>query len=102
MLASAEICPSKEHPEPRMFHHPDRLKSSYDAVIVGGGGHGLAAAYYLARDYACTTSPCWKEVTSAVAILDATPRLFAPTILRQKVYDLTMNQCGYGRIYRIF
>jgi sarcosine oxidase subunit beta len=42
---------SKEHPEPRMFHHPDRLKSSYDAVIVGGGGHGLAAAYYLARDY---------------------------------------------------
>lgn len=42
---------SKKHPEPRMFHHPDRLKSSYDAVIVGGGGHGLAAAYYLARDH---------------------------------------------------
>ena len=42
---------SKEHPEPRMFHHPDHLKSSYDAVIIGGGGHGLAAAYYLARDY---------------------------------------------------
>jgi len=37
-----------------------------------------------------------QEVTSAVAILDATPRLFAPTILRQKVYDSTMNQCGYG------
>ena len=24
---------------------------SYDAIIVGGGGHGLATAYYLARDY---------------------------------------------------
>ena len=26
-------------------------KKSYDAVIVGGGGHGLATAYYLARDH---------------------------------------------------
>ena len=26
-------------------------KTSYDAVIVGGGGHGLATAYYLARDH---------------------------------------------------
>lgn len=42
---------SKDHPEPRMFRQPDRLKSSYDAVIIGGGGHGLATAYYLARDY---------------------------------------------------
>jgi sarcosine oxidase subunit beta len=42
---------SKQHPEPRMFRRPDRLKPSYDAVIIGGGGHGLAAAYYLARDH---------------------------------------------------
>ena len=26
-------------------------KKSYDAIIVGGGGHGLATAYYLARDH---------------------------------------------------
>jgi sarcosine oxidase subunit beta len=26
-----------------------RLKPAYDAVIVGGGGHGLATAYYLAK-----------------------------------------------------
>lgn len=42
---------AKRYPEPRMFRQPDRLKSSYDAVIIGGGGHGLAAAYYLSRDY---------------------------------------------------
>jgi hypothetical protein len=30
------------------------MKSSYDVVIVGGGGHGLAAAYYLAANHGIT------------------------------------------------
>src|SRR5262245_18320952 len=42
---------SKSHPEPRMFTRHEALKSVYDVVIIGGGGHGLAAAYYLARDH---------------------------------------------------
>ena len=29
-------------------------KSSYDAVIVGGGGHGLGTAYYLASEHGLT------------------------------------------------
>ena len=29
-------------------------KSHYDAVIIGGGGHGLATAYYLARRHGMT------------------------------------------------
>ena len=29
-------------------------KPSYDALIIGGGGHGLATAYYLARDHGMT------------------------------------------------
>ncbi|WP_373475873.1 sarcosine oxidase subunit beta family protein [Sphingorhabdus sp.] len=29
-------------------------KASYDAIIVGGGGHGLGAAYYLAKKYGIT------------------------------------------------
>lgn len=37
----------------RMWHeHP--MKPAYDAVIVGGGLHGLAAAYYLGRDHGMT------------------------------------------------
>jgi sarcosine oxidase, subunit beta len=45
---------SKRYPEPRMFRAPERLKDEYDIVIIGGGGHGLAAAYYLAKDYGIT------------------------------------------------
>jgi sarcosine oxidase subunit beta len=45
---------SKKHPEPRMFTHHESLKSSYDVVIIGAGGHGLAAAYYLAKDHGIT------------------------------------------------
>jgi len=45
---------TKKHPEPRMFTRHDSLKPAYDVVIIGGGGHGLAAAYYLARDHGIT------------------------------------------------
>ncbi|MGA2776977.1 MAG: sarcosine oxidase subunit beta family protein [Steroidobacteraceae bacterium] len=30
-------------------------KSKYDAIIIGGGGHGLAAAYYLAKNHRITS-----------------------------------------------
>ena len=42
---------TRAHPEPRMFTHHERLRANYDVVIIGAGGHGLAAAYYLARDH---------------------------------------------------
>src|SRR6478735_2080037 len=33
---------------------PADLKPSYDVVIIGGGGHGLATAYYLAANHGIT------------------------------------------------
>jgi sarcosine oxidase subunit beta len=37
---------------PRRMWRPARdLKRSYDAVVIGGGSHGLAAAYYLQKDH---------------------------------------------------
>jgi methylglutamate dehydrogenase subunit A len=31
-------------------------KSSYDVIIAGGGGHGLATAYYLAKEHGITNT----------------------------------------------
>ncbi|MFQ5522216.1 MAG: FAD-dependent oxidoreductase [Acidimicrobiia bacterium] len=40
-------------PWPKVWDHHD-LEDSYEVVIVGGGVHGLATAYYLARDHGIT------------------------------------------------
>lgn len=38
----------------RYFPAATPLRDTYDVVIIGGGGHGLACAYYLARDWGIT------------------------------------------------
>lgn len=40
---------SRKHPEPAFFRQAELRR-----LIIGGGGHGLAAAYYLARDHGIT------------------------------------------------
>jgi sarcosine oxidase subunit beta len=50
-LARHALSPDK--PWPRAWRSPEP-KSSYDVIIVGGGGHGLATAYYLAANHGIT------------------------------------------------
>jgi sarcosine oxidase, subunit beta len=38
----------------RMWRRRPELKDSYDVVIVGGGSHGLATAYYLQKEHGIT------------------------------------------------
>ena len=42
------------HPHPDHLWRNPELKRSYEVVIVGAGGHGLATAYYLAKNHGIT------------------------------------------------
>jgi glycine/D-amino acid oxidase-like deaminating enzyme len=55
-----------------------RLKSSYDAVIIGGGLHGLATAYFLARDHGMTDVAILENALSVSAAAVATQPLCVP------------------------
>ncbi len=44
----------KKYPAFRYIPGPSELKSHYDVVIIGGGGHALACAYYLAKNHGIT------------------------------------------------
>jgi methylglutamate dehydrogenase subunit A len=44
-IGRGELQPHWRKPEP---------KTHYDVIIIGGGGHGLSTAYYLAKEYGIT------------------------------------------------
>lgn len=50
LMALARNALSGHRHWPRLWRSPDP-QPRYDAVIIGGGGHGLGTAYYLARNH---------------------------------------------------
>lgn len=45
---------SRRYPARGILPKTPELKPRYDVVVIGAGGHGLAAAYYLAKNYGIT------------------------------------------------
>ena len=50
-------------------------KKEYDAVIVGGGGHGLATAYYLAKKHNMNNIAVVEKVGLVEVIQEEIPQL---------------------------
>ena len=65
--------PAWREPEP---------KTEYDIVIVGAGGHGLATAYYLAKNHKMTNIAVVEKAGWAAATPGATPQSSARTTSR--------------------
>ena len=51
----------------RNWRNPEP-KPQYDAIIIGGGGHGLATAYYLAKEHKLTNIAVLEKDGSAEEI----------------------------------
>ena len=71
--------------QPRSANHPKHLwrnpepKRAYDVVIIGGGGHGLATAYYLAKRHGITNVAVLERGWLAAATSRETPPSSART-----------------------
>jgi sarcosine oxidase subunit beta len=50
-LALLKYAFSNRYPGQPAFGKPKALKSRYDVIIIGGGGHGAAIAWYLAKHH---------------------------------------------------
>lgn len=72
----------------RVWRNP-KPKDKYDVIIVGGGGHGLATAYYLAKEHGITNVAVIEKGSWAAAIRGGTRRLCARTICGTRPHTCT-------------
>ncbi|HVH02703.1 MAG TPA: FAD-dependent oxidoreductase [Amaricoccus sp.] len=73
-------------------------RPAYDVVIVGGGGHGLATAYYLAKNHAVSNVAVLERAgISAAATSGGTPRSCGPTTCSRATASSIRIRCGSGR-----
>ena len=65
-------------------------KSEYDVVIIGGGGHGLATAYYLAKEHKITNVAIIEKGWIGEEMLEEILRLLDQTTCMMKM-DYSAN-----------
>ena len=71
---------NSKYPAKHHFTPATELKKHYDVVIIGGGGHGAAIAYNLAKYHGITNVAILEKNYQAVVTLLAIPRLSGLTI----------------------
>ena len=81
----------------RMWRPRSELKKRYDVVIIGGGSHGLATAYYLAKNHGITE----RRGARAVATSARAPSGRNTTIIRSN-YRTPEGAAFYRRSVKLY
>ena len=71
-------------------------KKEYDVVIIGGGGHGLATAYYLAKEHNITNVAIIEKGWIGVEMLEEIPQSLDQTTCMMIMHCLVSLEwiCG--------
>ena len=83
--------------------HPDFLwknpspKKSYDVIVIGAGGHGLATAYYLAKNFGITNVAVLEKGWLAGGNMGRNTPLLDRTIYGMKVLEFMKNHFNFGK-----
>ena len=73
----------------RMWRPRAELKDRYDVVIIGGGSHGLATAYYLAKNHGVRNVAVLEKSYIGSGAAGATRRSSARTTGRRRARPST-------------
>jgi len=80
----------------RVWRNPEP-KRHYDVIVIGGGGHGLATAYYLAKVHGLKNIAVIEKGYLGGAIRVAIPRLFDRTTSGMKPRICTSMRLSFGK-----
>ena len=72
-------------------------KTEYDAIIIGGGGHGLTTAYYLAKNHGLTKIAVVEKDGLVEVIQEETLPLFVRITCGIKVLDYMNTPLNFGK-----
>ena len=62
----------------KMWESPEP-KKGYDVIIVGGGGHGLGTAYYLAKEHGIKNIAVISAITKSKNYIQVVKKLMQAT-----------------------
>ena len=72
-------------------------KPKYDVLVIGGGGHGLATAYYLAKEHGITNVAVLEKGWIGSGNAGRNTTSSAPTICFRAMSVSTSTRCSCGR-----